>query len=53
MSINKRKTLAIDVDTYNLLDDICKNEYRSIIHELTYLIKKEHARLFSESKHGD
>ena len=45
-----RKSLAIDVNTYNLLDQICKKEYRSIINQLTFLIEKEHARLFPEAE---
>ncbi len=48
----QRKSIAIDVNTYNLLDEICKKEYRSIINQVTLLIEKEHARLFAEEKDG-
>ena len=45
-----RKSIAIDFDTYNLLDAICKKERRTIIDQLAILIENEHARLFSEVK---
>jgi len=41
----QRKSLAVDVKTYDLLQDICKTEHRSIINQLELLIEKEHKRL--------
>ena len=37
-----RKTLAVDVDTYNLLQDICNKQRRSKIDQLKILIEKAH-----------
>ena len=40
-----RKSLAVDVKTYELLQDICSKERRSKIDQLKVLIEKEHERL--------
>jgi hypothetical protein len=40
-----RKSLAVDVDTYNLLQDICNNERRSKIDQLKILIESAHRNL--------
>jgi len=40
-----RKSLAVDVKTYDLLQDICGQEHRSKIDQLKVLIEKEHRRL--------
>ena len=37
-----RKSLAVDVDTYDLLDDICVIERRSKIDQLRVLIESKH-----------
>jgi hypothetical protein len=42
-----RKSLAVDVKTYDLLQEICDMERRSKIDQLKVLIEKEHARLKS------
>ena len=41
----QRKSLAVDVKTYDLLQDICRTDLRSIINQLKLLIEKEHKRL--------
>jgi|TARA_R110000803_G_scaffold196749_1_gene260156 ferritin-like protein len=41
----QRKSLAVDVKTYDLLQDICNQEHRSKIDQLKVLIEKEHKRL--------
>jgi|TARA_R110002012_G_C11572482_1_gene604523 hypothetical protein len=40
-----RKSLAVDIKTYQMLQDICSTERRSKIEQLKVLIEKEHARL--------
>mgnify|MGYP003625240202 FL=1 len=40
-----RKSLALDVHTYNLLQDICNKERRSKIDQLKVLIEREHRAL--------
>ena len=40
-----RKSLAVNVDTYNLLQDICNNERRSKIDQLKILIESAHRNL--------
>ena len=42
-----RKSLAVDVATYELLQDICGKERRPKIAELKLLIEQEHNRLFA------
>ena len=42
-----RKSLAVDVATYDLLQDICGKERRPKIDQLKVLIEKEHDRLFA------
>jgi hypothetical protein len=43
-----RKSLAVDVKTYKLLDEICQSERRSKIMQLQILIEREHARIKKE-----
>lgn len=43
-----RKSLALDVHTYNLLQDICDLERRSKIDQLKVLIEREHRILVQE-----
>ena len=43
-----RKSLALDVRTYNMLQDICNSERRTKIDRLKVLIEREHKSLFSE-----
>ena len=40
-----RKSLAVDLVTYQLLSEICASERRSKIEQLKVLIEKEHARI--------
>jgi hypothetical protein len=42
----KRKSLAVDQTTYDLLEEICVKQYRSRIDQLKVLIENEHDRLF-------
>ena len=42
-----RKSLAVDVDTYNLLQEICVVERRSKIDQLKVLIELKHQSLVS------
>ena len=44
--VNKavRKSLAVDVETFDMLQEICNVERRSKIQQLQILIKKEHSR---------
>ena len=42
-----RKSLAVDVATYELLQDICGKERRPKIDQLKVLIEQEHDRLFA------
>ena len=44
-----RKSLAVDLKTYQLLADICASERRSKIEQLKVLIEKEHARIDQSS----
>ena len=43
-----RKSLALDVRTYNMLQDICNSERRTKIDQLKVLIEREHEALFGE-----
>ena len=43
-----RKSLALDVRTYNMLQDICNSERRTKIDQLKVWIEREHKSLFSE-----
>jgi hypothetical protein len=43
-----RKSLALDVHTYNMLQDICDQERRSKIDQLKVLIEREHDALIKE-----
>ena len=44
--VNKavRKSLAVDVETFDILQEICNVERRNKIQQLQILIKKEHSR---------
>jgi len=42
-----RKSLAVDVDTYNLLQEICIVERRSKIDQLKVLIESKHQSIVS------
>jgi hypothetical protein len=44
-----RKSLAVDVDTYDLLHDICVIERRSKIDQLRVLIESKHQSLTVDS----
>ena len=41
-----RKSLAVDVHTYDMLQDICNRQRRSKIDQLKVLIEREHQLLF-------
>ena len=43
--IKIRKSLAVDLKTYTMLQDICGLERRSKIDQLKILIEQEHERL--------
>ena len=43
-----RKSLALDVRTYNMLQDICNSERRTKIDQLKVLIEREHKIIFPE-----
>jgi|TARA_R110000796_G_scaffold243424_1_gene365987 hypothetical protein len=45
-----RKSLAVDVDTYNMLQDICNAERRSKIDQLKVLIEKAHGGLTAQNE---
>tara|TARA_B100001059_G_C17420194_1_gene372784 strand:- start:140 stop:316 length:177 start_codon:yes stop_codon:yes gene_type:complete len=40
-----RKSLAVDYDTYNQLQELCHVEHRSIIDQLRFLIESRHEKL--------
>ena len=48
VNLKTRKSLALDVRTYNMLQDICNSERRTKIDQLKVLIEREHKSLFSE-----
>ena len=48
----KRKSLAVDEDTYMLLLEICEKKRRSLIEELRSVIKKEHDKIFDDAYEG-
>ncbi len=39
-----RKSIAVDVETFDMLQEICNIERRNKIQQLQILIKKEHSR---------
>ena len=43
-----RKSLALDVRTYNMLQEICNSERRPKIDQLKVLIEREHKIIFPE-----
>ena len=47
-----RKSLALDVRTYNMLQDICNHQERSKIGQLKVLIEKEYKFIF-EVQHSE
>jgi|TARA_R100000541_G_scaffold47280_1_gene54291 hypothetical protein len=44
-----RKSLAVDLKTYQLLSEICASERRSKIEQLKVLIEREHAEISKPS----
>ena len=44
----KRKSLAIDMDTYWTLREICANERRTLIMQLQLLIENRYNELFED-----
>ena len=44
--------VAVDLDTYTLLCEICEKKKRSRIEELRSVIKKEHDKIFDEAYEG-
>jgi|TARA_R110000787_G_C13186982_1_gene422520 hypothetical protein len=40
-----RKSLAVDIETYEMLQEVCKSESRSRIDQLRFLIGNEHRRI--------
>ena len=46
----QRKSLAVDQETYNLLQELCMQERRSKVDQLRMLIEREHARIFGERR---
>lgn len=47
----QRKSLAVDEDTYNLLNEICGVERRTKNAELKILIEAEHDRIFARQNY--
>ena len=45
-----RKSLAIDVDTYDMLQSICNSERRTKIDQLKLLIEREYQKINEEGK---
>jgi hypothetical protein len=45
-----RKSLAIDVETYNLLEELCVVEHRNKIDQLRFMIENRHHQLVREDK---
>tara|TARA_R100001377_G_scaffold85205_2_gene70776 strand:+ start:562 stop:735 length:174 start_codon:yes stop_codon:yes gene_type:complete len=45
-----RKSLALDVHTYNMLQEICDTERRSKIDQLKVLIEREHKALIAQAQ---
>ncbi len=45
----KRKSLAVDEETYNLLEEICFHERRTKIQTLKDLIEEKHDYLFRKA----
>ena len=43
-----RRSLALDVRTYNMLQEICNHQERSKIGQLKVLIEREHKSIFAE-----
>ena len=48
-TVQKRKSLAVDEKTYDLLNQICFKERRSKIDQLKILIEGSHQEHFGES----
>ena len=46
----QRKSLAVDQETYDLLQELCMQERRSKVDQLRMLIEREHARIFGERR---
>jgi hypothetical protein len=45
-----RKSLAVDLDTYNLLQEICSMERRSKVDQLRLMIEVKHNELTASDK---
>ena len=45
-----RKSLAVDQQTYDMLQELCMQERRSQVDQLRMLIEREHARIFGERR---
>ncbi len=44
-NLKGRKSLAVDIDTYKMLEDICRTERRTKIGQLRLLIEREHSKI--------
>jgi hypothetical protein len=47
---SERKSLAVDPETYRLLQELCLEERRSKVAQLRMLIEREHDRVFGERR---
>jgi len=47
----RRKSLAIDIDTYEMLREICARERRTLISQLQLMIEQRHDEVFGRSGH--
>ena len=45
-----RKSIALDVQTYNMLQDICNYESRSKFGQLQVMIEREHGLMLKKKK---
>jgi L-lactate utilization protein LutB len=47
----RRKSLAIDIDTYEMLREICARERRTLISQLQLMIEQRHDEVFGRGRH--
>tara|TARA_R100000951_G_C2631855_1_gene177939 strand:- start:1408 stop:1584 length:177 start_codon:yes stop_codon:yes gene_type:complete len=47
----RRKSLAIDIDTYEMLREICARERRTLISQLQLMIEQRHDEVFGRGGH--
>ncbi len=47
----RRKSLAIDKETYEMLREICAKERRTLISQLQLMIEDRHEELFNRDRH--